>query len=287
MSPFSFSNKNLDLNLTILLTLLSIFFASVPPLNETPVRILLGLLLVLFLPGYSLIAIFFPRKEDLGWIERIALSFGMSIAIVPFLGWALIYTPFGIRLEPVLIVLSTFTISLSLIAWIRRMKLPAEERFRVPFEKILKFNLGQSFLDKGLSIVLIAAIIVSCATLTYVVVKPKAGEKFTEFYLLGPNGTASDYPTNLKVREEGNLIIGIVNQEYENITYRLEINFNGSLIHEEQLFLIENEKWEIRFTFKAMKKGENQKLEFLLYKEQQIEAYRTLHLWISVTYPSF
>ena len=36
-------------------------------------------------------------------------------------------------------------------------------------------------------------------------------------------------------------------------------------------------------TTKAIEKGKNQKLEFLLYKDQQIEAYRKLHLWISVT----
>ena len=275
--------RKVDLLLTVLLTLLCLLFIFIPPLNESPVRVILGLPLVLFLPGYSLIATLFPGKEDLGWVERITLSFGLSIAVVPLLGLVLNYTPFGIRLIPILISLSTVTIMLSLVAWFRRLKLPAEERFRVPFERLLNFNLGQSVLDKGLSIVLIASIIGSFATVVYIVVTPKTGESFTEFYLIGPNGTASDYPTDLKIGEEGKMIIGIVNHEYENATYRLEVIFNGPLIHEEQLFLIENEKWESPFTFKAIEKGENQKLEFLLYKDQQIEAYRTLHLWISVT----
>ncbi len=268
---------------TILLTLLCVIFVSVSPLNETNLRIFLGIPLVLFLPGYSLIAILFPRKYDLGWIERAALSFGLNIAVVPFLGWALNYTPFGIRRTPILIILSLVTISLSLIAWFRRLKLPVEERLRVPFERLLNFNLGQSVLDKGLSLVLIASIIGASATLVYFVVTPKAGESFTEFYILGPNGMASDYPTDLKVGETGKVIVGIVNHEYENVTYHLEVSFNGSLIHEEHVFLIENEKWENPFTFKATKIGENQKLEFLLYKEHQIEVYRTLNLWISVS----
>jgi len=46
--------------------------------------------LVLFLPGYTLIATLFPRKDDLDGIERVALSFGLSIAITPLLGLALI-----------------------------------------------------------------------------------------------------------------------------------------------------------------------------------------------------
>ena len=114
-------------------------------------------------------------------------------------------------------------------------------------------------------------------------VTPKPGERFTEFYILGSNGIASDYPTDLKVGEEGKVIIGIVNHEYENVTYRLEVKFNGSLIYEEYAVFIENEKYESLFTFTATKKGENQKLAFLLYKDQQIETYRTLHLWVKVT----
>jgi len=86
---------------------------------------------VLFLPGYALIATLFPRKDDLDGIERVALSFGLSIAITPLLGLALNYTPSGIRLSPVLIVLSVFTISLALGAYARRSMIPEEDRFSV------------------------------------------------------------------------------------------------------------------------------------------------------------
>lgn len=138
-------------------------------------------------------------------------------------------------------------------------------------------------IENILSVLLIASIIASSLTLVYIMIMPKTGERFTEFYLLDPNGMASDYPTDLTFGENGKVIIGIVNHEYENVTYRLEINLNGYLIHEEHVFLVENEKWESPFTFKAIEKGENQKLEFLLYKVQDIEVYRTLHLWINVT----
>lgn len=271
-----------DLIVTILCTLLLLLFILVPPLDETWLRSVLGLVSVFFLSGYSMVAALFPRRDDLANIERVAFSFGLSIAIVPLLGLALNYTTFGIRLIPVVIFLSIFTISLSIVAYVRRLRLSAEKRFRVPFESLLKINLGQSVLDKSLSIVLIASIIGSSSILIYVIVTPKTGERFTEFYILGPNGTASDYPTDLKIGEEGIVIIGIFNHEYEKVNYSLEVNFNGSLIHKETVFLIENEKWESPFTFKATKKGENQKLEFLIYKDQQIEAYRILHLWIRV-----
>jgi uncharacterized membrane protein len=123
-----------DLAFVILLTLLCILFVLIPPLNGTPVRIILGLPLVLFLPGYVLIATLFPRKGDLNVIERIALSFGLSIAITPLLGLGLNYTPFGIRLTPILIVMSVFTISLAIGACVGRGEIQEGDRFVVDFE---------------------------------------------------------------------------------------------------------------------------------------------------------
>jgi len=120
-----------DLALVIALTLACLLFVLVPRLSETPVRVVLGLLLVLFLPGYSLIAALFPRRDDLDGIERIALSFGLSIAVVPLIGLGLNYTPFGIRLVPILAVLSVFTVSLAVIAGVRRCWLPEADRFVV------------------------------------------------------------------------------------------------------------------------------------------------------------
>jgi hypothetical protein len=70
--------------------------------------------------GLRLIATRLSRKDNLDGIERVALSFGLSIAITPLLGLGLNYTPFGIRLTPILIVLPVFTIALAIGAWVRR-----------------------------------------------------------------------------------------------------------------------------------------------------------------------
>jgi len=52
----------------------------------------IGALFVLFLPGYAWSFVFF-KKGEIDLIERIALSFGLSIAIVPlvvfWLNWLL------------------------------------------------------------------------------------------------------------------------------------------------------------------------------------------------------
>ena len=80
-------------------------------------RSALGIIFVLFLPGYAFIKALFPTSvpiktssENLDTIERIALSLGMSIALVPIIGLILNYTPWGIRLTPITLSLLALTV---------------------------------------------------------------------------------------------------------------------------------------------------------------------------------
>jgi uncharacterized membrane protein len=117
----------------------------------------------------------------------------------------------------------------------------------------------------------------------YLAVSPKVGEKFTEFYILGPSGKAEGYPTNLTLGESGTVIIGVVNHEYENVTYRIVVTLDNETISTiENIALRHDEKWEENYTFTPQRSGDRMKLEFLLYREDVEEPYRTLHLWVTV-----
>ena len=219
-------NKEKDLLAIALISLLTI---PVVLLSGGALRIVLGLPLLLFFPGYVLIAAMFTRKESLGSVERVALSFGLSIAVVPLIGLFLNYTPWGIRLNPVLISIVSFILIMCGIAWYRRGRLEEEERFRVAFQlKRLSWQ-GQSGLDKVLSVLLVLAIVGAIGTLGYVIVTPKAGEKFSEFYVLGTEGKAAGYTTELELGERGEIILGIVNHEQEETDYRVEVLLNGEI----------------------------------------------------------
>jgi len=78
-------------------------------------RYIFGSIAVLFLPGYSLIEALYPKKEDLDSLERLALSIGLSLALVPLVGLLLNYTPWGIRLDPIIVALASLDIALVLI----------------------------------------------------------------------------------------------------------------------------------------------------------------------------
>ena len=59
-----------------------IFGFALPFLERLPVvRAILGFILVFFLPGFAWTLVFFNGKQ-INVVERIALSFGLSIAIV-------------------------------------------------------------------------------------------------------------------------------------------------------------------------------------------------------------
>jgi hypothetical protein len=103
----------------LILTVLTIFvFPQIPPF--TYIRIGLGFLTALYLPGMALIEALYPKKEDLEETERFALSIGLSLALTPLTGFVLNYTPWGIRLEPIIIAINLLTIVLGLTAVYRK-----------------------------------------------------------------------------------------------------------------------------------------------------------------------
>jgi uncharacterized membrane protein len=253
-----------------ILTILLIVIISFLELNV--LRIILGLPFVLFFPGYTLLAALFPRREGISGIERVALSFGLSIAVVPLIGLIFNYTPWGIRLEPILYSVAFFIFIMSVIAWLRRNRLPREERFGISFSLNFPGWVGSSRLDKALSVTLVLAIAATIGTLGYVIATPRVGERFTEFYILGLEGRAEDYPRELGVGEEGRVIVGIINREHETVSYRVEVRIEGVIRNEVgPIELAHDEKWE------------GQRVEFLLYRNGEVEPYWELHLWLNVT----
>jgi uncharacterized membrane protein len=282
-----------DILIVMGLVLLTDIFVLTPGLSETAVRNVLGLPLMLFLPGYALIAALFPAKSDLDGIERTALSFGLSIAVVPLIGLGLNYTPWGIRLLPILISLSVLTFVMCWLAYLRRAKLPETEAFEVPFRETalsLKAEVlekPKSKLDQALTIILTLSILLSVVTLIYVIAIPTEGEHFTEFYILGPDGKADNYTTNYVLGQNGTVIVGIVNHEYRPINYIIEIKLENKSLplpeKQKQISLAHNETWQEPVTFTPLCEGQNMKLELLLFNEtDKTVPYRDLHLWIDV-----
>ena len=139
-------------------------------------------------------------------------------------------------------------------------------------------------LSKTLSIVLGLVILGAIAAIIYMTTVATPRDTFTEFYILGPGKKAADYPTQLTVGEEAGIIVGIGNQEQQVVSYRIEVRMDGVTADEVgPISLKPREEFEQLLAFTPDAPGEGQKVEFLLYKQGQIEAHETLYLWIDVT----
>lgn len=115
----------LDLWFVYTVTILTILLTVVFNVHEPPgiyVRYIVGSLFVLFIPGYSLIQCLYPLREELTDLERLALGLGLSLAVVPLVGLILNYTPFGIRLRPIVVSLSALSLALITGAVARRIR---------------------------------------------------------------------------------------------------------------------------------------------------------------------
>jgi len=114
--------------ITIALTITTTIVVFTVSENAYPlvyIRFVLATIFVLWLPGYTFIRALFPQhlpftkghtapyetsEKYLDIIERIAQSIGMSLALVSITGLLLYYTPWGIRLTPIVLSILPLTI---------------------------------------------------------------------------------------------------------------------------------------------------------------------------------
>ncbi|MCS7120861.1 MAG: DUF1616 domain-containing protein [Candidatus Bathyarchaeota archaeon] len=135
--PMAFGNylrskRNLGFMLAVAvlaLSVISVYTSSLIPALAF-LRYALGSIFVLFLPGYALIEALYPRGDELSPLERLALSIGLSLALVPLVGLVLNYTPWGIRLDPTVSALSILTGGLLLVSSYRKYLLYRSEASR-------------------------------------------------------------------------------------------------------------------------------------------------------------
>ena len=157
-------------------------------------------------------------------------------------------------------------------------------------------------LDKSLTVVLAVGFVVALGALISVALTPVPGERYTEFYLLGPTGNASGYPSELKVSQPGSVILGVGNREHAGANYTIRVDLvgvqlaynatsesnetvevNRTTLSTFNITLADRQNWTQPYTFRINYTG-LWKVEFSLFKETDFaSAYRELYLFIRVT----
>ncbi|WP_276253269.1 DUF1616 domain-containing protein [Halomontanus rarus] len=319
-----------DLAATVFVTLLVNVAVFAPVIRETPLRVPLGLVFVLFVPGYVFIAALFPEEgasptdaqtdntetlegdhtdetadaDDEGtiWdgqlrsgidgIERVALSFGLSIAIVPLLGLVLNFTPWGIRLVPIMVTVTAFTLVTTALAAIRRWQLPPDERFRVPYREWLAAGRAELFepdsnTDRALNVMLVASILLAVGVVGFAIMVPPQGEQFSAVYILTEDEeneseyVAANYPTEFTLGDSEEIVVGVDNNEHRTVDYtvvvleqEVERADNETTVLEQneldrfETRLAHNESWLHPHDLEPTMTGEDVRIVWLLFPDE-------------------
>ncbi|WP_456472779.1 DUF1616 domain-containing protein [Methanocaldococcus sp.] len=168
--------------------------------------------------------------------------------------------------------------------------------------KVVRMN---KKLEKILTYFLLFLLILCILGTIYIILyAPKIGERFTEFYILGKDLKAYNYPTDLLVNESGLVYIGVSNHEYRNMNYTILVflsnktydynytvnisvlnTWNGTLSYKyalsKKIYLKNNETVLVPLNFSISIPGKH-KIEFILLKDDERKVYRELHLWVNV-----
>jgi uncharacterized membrane protein len=298
-----------------------------PGVYGTPLAVALGLPLLFFAPGYALVSALLPgatpddaagevsfarvRDHGVGGGERVALGFGVSVALLPVLGVAIALSPANIGPVAVLLAVSGLTVGCAVVGAIRRLRRPADSRFTVPVRAWLddarQSASSGSAVDTALSVGLAAAVVLSVAAIGYAVAAPGPNESYTDVSLLTQNETgqliAEDYPDDFQQGESKPLVVKLINEEGRTTDYsvvvelqRVEQISDGSarVLEDSQLATFtptveSGESWRTTHEVTPTMTGENLRLTYLVYKGDAPEdptsenAYRRVHVWISVS----
>jgi len=346
--PVRLRPSDVDLIAVTALTLLAVVVVFVPPFSETILRFGIGLLFLLFAPGYALISALFPddaapavatavdrdteptgsNAESTGMlpgrlytgtgidgVDRVALGFATSVAVVPLVGIALSLTPWGLGDVSTVAAVAGFTLCSVAIAGYRRRQLPETKRFRVPYRAWVagsrqRFFSPDSRVDALLTVVLALAVLLAFSSVAFAVASPPDGEQYSEFYLLteGADGelVADNYPTTLAVDEPEPIVVGVENYEGATTEYTVVVELQEVEIRDDNTVRVvdreridtfeptveHGEQWQTEHDLVATTTGSDLRVNYLLYTDEPPAvrstetADQSLHLWVAVEEPS-
>ncbi len=251
-------------------------------------RLLFGLPLVLFLPGWAVVSALFPARTGPDLIERVAFSFGLSLATMPLVSLALERLPWQVRLTPTIVALLLVVVGGSAIAGIRRRVLPAADRFAIDVRLPVVAPIRDWRMSTRLLAVLgSAGVILVAAGGTPMVLVHLNGHQITEFALYNPAGDAARYPRQLVSGQTAEFRVEVANYTDTPVRYIIEVDDGAALPQPVRLEPLEpGEQWNGPISVVPGAPGAGRVVRFDLYRDG-IDApgvpHRTLELVVDVT----
>ena len=252
-----------DLAVVSLAAVLSYLLVTSLP-ADSPLRLLVSFPLALFLPGYALVSVLFPaaerdarestetdverRPRGIDTVERLGLSFALSLAIVPLVALALPLTEQGLETVPTAAVLGGASVGLAQLGVVRRLRTPESERFTVSLTAAFAgFHRGEGAAATLSSVLLIATIGLAVGALLVGFLAPVSGGGFTELGLYSETDdgelVAGELPDEVEPGESVPVTMTIENHEAEETEYTVvvqeQVLEDGEVVDRNQLRTID------------------------------------------------
>jgi uncharacterized membrane protein len=225
--------------------------------GQQALHIVAGILLVLVLPGYAVVAAL-PLDRTLATAERALATLGASLAVVALSGVVLNITPWGLQTASWTALLGGITLLACAVAAWRRWRGPAVVRYpavlRVAARDVLLCALALLVAGGALGVARYGAL-------------HQSVHGFTQMWLL-PQGHGNRHA----------LSIGLRNMEDRTMTYRLQLKAGGAVVFERpSLTLRPSQTWQRTITVPATRAI---RVVGLLYRADAPRVlYRYVTLW--------
>lgn len=340
-----------DLLVVALWTVLTTLVALRIGVEQSLVRILFVVPLVLFAPGYAVLSALYPGREPptiarrgsgtrsdgherkqapsttgsremsgaddtdatagIDSLERFSLSVVISLGLVPLIAFVVNYTPYGLRLAPIVLAVGGVTGVLLAIGFVRRVKTPTDRRYRVAPVRgtaalwsryvvgderqtgergpLVPSSNGQRLFN----VLLVVSLLTLVGTVGYAAVTPPGDDNgFTEVYLLTQTGdgeyTSEELPRQFTAGESQRLFVALGNHENEDARYSVVVTLGETELSRFETTVAAGETRRVEREITPTQTGDSLPLRFLVYRGDAPKnpspetAYRTAQLWVSV-----
>jgi uncharacterized membrane protein len=265
------------------------------------VRAGLGFPLLFLVPGYVTVAAAFPRARsatpdrtgilgqvrEISGVERAALSFGLSFALLPLLALAIVVSPWPFESAVQAGAVSGYAVVMATVAVWRRVRVPDADRYRWRVDRTLGSARdaisGASRSETVLNLLVAFSLVAATGAVGYALATPQDGEQYSTISILTENESgdlvAGGYPTDLDTGATRPLVAAVENHEGRETTYELvvaaeRVDASGGdyrvaervILHRENATVSAGDTWQYRHTLEPALDGENLRVSYMLYE---------------------
>lgn len=267
--------KNLDLIGAMLIVVINVVCIWLPD-RPLIVGIILGLPLVLVLPGYTLTQALFPMRsldstgdlvlrpilklgQPVSAVDHIILSLGLSLAIDIMMGFALNILPIGLQGRSWAISLGVVIALFALLTAFRRRKALRQIR-KILWPHITVYD----YILFGLAI-----IVATGAIWSSILRPPQPQPSFAQFWMLPSSQSSNSCAVQL----------GLQSHETTSVSYRIVMKVNGTQLKSWPLIVMNPQKeWDQSISLASVIQGSSD-IEAQLYRVDMPEqTYQDVHL---------